>query len=250
MPDRRSLAASCFHASICSTNYGDTLSGGMPPGRSRRLMRCRTGGRLQIRAPSAEHLDLPYVRSSQSLTRHQNNQTTSSLCPFQREHQTPSSSLALPYRNVHTLSGAMKSILRRQRDSPVENMEESKAPTSATESAGSHDGDTTNPTEPETLARTKTDEEDEYITGFKLVAVMGSVTLVVFLLLLDMTIVATAIPHITTQFHSLVSKFVPEKDFCAGALFHRLVRPMHFSEILQWKCGLESPPAHAMTDTS
>jgi hypothetical protein len=139
----------------------------------------------------------------------------------------------------------MKSILRsfpsgrRQPDSAVESMDESKAPTLTTESAGSQDGDTTKPTEPagsqdgdtkqigsETLSRTKTDEEDEYITGFKLAGVIGSVTLVVFLLLLDMTIVATAIPHITTQFHSLVSKSVPGKDIRAVALFHRLVRPM------------------------
>lgn len=135
----------------------------------------------------------------------------------------------------------MKSILRsfpgrrRQPDSAVESMDESKAPASTTEAAGSQDGDTTKPTEPETLSRTKTDEEYEYITGFKLAAVIASITLVVFLLLLDMTIVATAIPHITTQFHSLVSKSVPGKDIRAVALFHRLVRPMTLSEILGWK---------------
>jgi hypothetical protein len=129
----------------------------------------------------------------------------------------------------------MKSIFRRKPNSAVESMDESKAPTT-TESAGSQDGENTEPTEPETLTRAKTDEEDEYITGFKLAAVMGSITLVVFLLLLDMTIVATAIPHITTQFHSLVSKSIPGNDIRAVALFHRLVRAMSFSETLQGKC--------------
>ena len=48
-----------------------------------------------------------------------------------------------------------------------------------------------------------TDEEYVYITGIKLAAVMVSVTLVAFLMLLDMSIIATAIPRITTDFRSL-----------------------------------------------
>ncbi|KAH8705863.1 putative MFS multidrug transporter [Talaromyces proteolyticus] len=44
---------------------------------------------------------------------------------------------------------------------------------------------------------------DNYITGIKLALVMLSVTLVAFLVLLDMAIIATAIPRITSQFHSL-----------------------------------------------
>ena len=47
------------------------------------------------------------------------------------------------------------------------------------------------------------EEEHEYVTGFKLLIIMISVTLVAFLMLLDTSIIATAIPKITTDFHSL-----------------------------------------------
>ncbi|KGO54792.1 Major facilitator superfamily domain, general substrate transporter [Penicillium expansum] len=42
-----------------------------------------------------------------------------------------------------------------------------------------------------------------YLTGIKLWLVVVSTTLVSFLILLDMSIIATAIPHITSEFHSL-----------------------------------------------
>jgi len=43
----------------------------------------------------------------------------------------------------------------------------------------------------------------EYITGFRLYTVILGVALVVFLVMLDSTIVVTAIPRITTEFHSI-----------------------------------------------
>ncbi|GAQ45157.1 hypothetical protein AtubIFM55763_006611 [Aspergillus tubingensis] len=46
-------------------------------------------------------------------------------------------------------------------------------------------------------------EEQKWLTGLPLLMVMTAVTLVVFLMLLDVSIVSTAIPHITNQFHSL-----------------------------------------------
>ena len=52
----------------------------------------------------------------------------------------------------------------------------------------------------------KEDEDDKDsrpITGFKLAAVIMSVTFVGTLVMLDTAIIVTAIPHITTQFHSL-----------------------------------------------
>ncbi|KAF2811345.1 efflux pump protein [Mytilinidion resinicola] len=49
----------------------------------------------------------------------------------------------------------------------------------------------------------KEQENQEYVTGLKLLAVLGSVTLSGFLMLLDGTIIGTAIPNITSQFHSL-----------------------------------------------
>ncbi|PYI00692.1 MFS general substrate transporter [Aspergillus sclerotiicarbonarius CBS 121057] len=46
-------------------------------------------------------------------------------------------------------------------------------------------------------------DEPKWIQGITLVMVMTAVTLVVFLMLLDVSIVSTAIPHITSEFHSL-----------------------------------------------
>ena len=48
-----------------------------------------------------------------------------------------------------------------------------------------------------------TAEEYEYVTGFKLGIVITAVTLVAFLMMLDTSIIATAIPRITSDFHSL-----------------------------------------------
>lgn len=47
------------------------------------------------------------------------------------------------------------------------------------------------------------DEAYLYLTGTKLAAVMTTVVLVAFLICLDSSIVGTAIPHITSQFHSI-----------------------------------------------
>ncbi|KAH6611957.1 efflux pump protein [Boeremia exigua] len=51
----------------------------------------------------------------------------------------------------------------------------------------------------------KSDHQDEriYLEGFRLAIVLASVTLVTFLVLLDTSILGTAIPRITTEFHSL-----------------------------------------------
>jgi MFS transporter, DHA2 family, glioxin efflux transporter len=46
-------------------------------------------------------------------------------------------------------------------------------------------------------------EEGEYPAAFRLAMIVVALALSVFLVALDMTIVATAIPHITDQFHSL-----------------------------------------------
>ncbi|KAF9694124.1 hypothetical protein EKO04_007850 [Ascochyta lentis] len=46
-------------------------------------------------------------------------------------------------------------------------------------------------------------EERQYLTGLKLAIVLGSLTLVSFLVLLDMSILGTAIPQITTEFNAL-----------------------------------------------
>ncbi|KAJ5568298.1 major facilitator superfamily domain-containing protein [Penicillium hetheringtonii] len=49
----------------------------------------------------------------------------------------------------------------------------------------------------------KGEKERTYLTGLKLFLVCAAVTLVCFLVLLDTAIIVTAIPVITTKFHSL-----------------------------------------------
>lgn len=52
-------------------------------------------------------------------------------------------------------------------------------------------------------ADSNTSEQRVYLTGVKLFSLLGSLTLVTFLVLLDTSILGTAIPHITTEFRSL-----------------------------------------------
>ena len=52
----------------------------------------------------------------------------------------------------------------------------------------------------------------QYLTGFKLLTILASLTLVTFLVLLDSSIIGTAIPRITTEFHSL-----PDVGWYVGA---------------------------------
>ncbi|KAF2451175.1 efflux pump protein [Karstenula rhodostoma CBS 690.94] len=63
--------------------------------------------------------------------------------------------------------------------------------------------------------KSKTESEKaemHYVTGFRLFMVVASVSLITFLLLLDQSILSTAIPHITSQFHSL-----PDVGWYSGA---------------------------------
>ncbi|KAI6081858.1 putative MFS multidrug transporter [Hypoxylon rubiginosum] len=46
-------------------------------------------------------------------------------------------------------------------------------------------------------------ENTEYVTGYKLILLLFSVTTFFFLLMLDMSIISTAVPQITSDFHSL-----------------------------------------------
>jgi hypothetical protein len=56
----------------------------------------------------------------------------------------------------------------------------------------------------------------EYPTGISLHLVSMALCLAVFLMALDNTIIATAIPHITDQFHSLQGEYARE-DGCRGS---------------------------------
>ncbi|KAF3765317.1 efflux pump protein [Cryphonectria parasitica EP155] len=51
----------------------------------------------------------------------------------------------------------------------------------------------------------KTEENKEYAEGFQLYAIVGTMTLMMFTVLLDVSILGTAIPKITTQFHSVAA---------------------------------------------
>ncbi|KAK7966150.1 MFS multidrug transporter [Apiospora aurea] len=62
------------------------------------------------------------------------------------------------------------------------------------------------------LTQEKTGESVEYISGFRLLAVMIAVVLAAFLMLLDISIISTAVPRITSDFHSL-----PDVGWYAGA---------------------------------
>ncbi|KAF4636816.1 hypothetical protein G7Y89_g1264 [Cudoniella acicularis] len=64
-------------------------------------------------------------------------------------------------------------------------------------------GDELTPPPSEKAPPASQEEEWEYITGFRLAAVMITITMTCFLMLLDTSIVATAIPSITSDFHSL-----------------------------------------------
>ncbi|KAI8964181.1 MFS general substrate transporter [Daldinia sp. FL1419] len=58
--------------------------------------------------------------------------------------------------------------------------------------------------EPPPKENEKKDSDDEYVKGPKLYLIMMSTTMVYFLIMLDNTILATAIPYITDEFHSLL----------------------------------------------
>lgn len=56
---------------------------------------------------------------------------------------------------------------------------------------------------PQHVTHPSANDEDEYPNSLKLVSVIVALVLAVFLASLDMNIIATAIPRITDEFHSL-----------------------------------------------
>ncbi|KAJ5746424.1 hypothetical protein N7520_011606 [Penicillium odoratum] len=82
-------------------------------------------------------------------------------------------------------------------------LEFNKEVASASISASSPRHSTNDPPKDSLVVVEDIKDEDKYLTGTKLALVVGSVTLVNFLMLLDMSIIVTAIPTITTHFHSL-----------------------------------------------
>ncbi|WYZ44857.1 hypothetical protein EsH8_VIII_000173 [Colletotrichum jinshuiense] len=62
--------------------------------------------------------------------------------------------------------------------------------------------------------------EEEFITGVRLVLVLAALTFVIFMMLLDMSIITTAVPEITTAFNSLadVGWYAAAYNLCGAAL--------------------------------
>ncbi|KAF3394017.1 Efflux pump mlcE [Penicillium rolfsii] len=88
-----------------------------------------------------------------------------------------------------------KFLTKEEQSIPQGIPKEPRSDTSSTGSAKDKD--------PKTVQESGDNDEREYITGIKLGMVVVGVTLVAFLVMLDTSIIATAIPRITTQFHSL-----------------------------------------------
>lgn len=88
-------------------------------------------------------------------------------------------------------------------EAPVMAPTDHLAPDSDTEKRASQLSTSTGLTEKPTPPTQPANDDYEYITGLKLTMAIGSVTLVAFLMLLDTSIIATAIPSITNDFHSL-----------------------------------------------
>ncbi|GJN66500.1 hypothetical protein PLICBS_000518 [Purpureocillium lilacinum] len=63
-------------------------------------------------------------------------------------------------------------------------------------------------------------DEEHYLTGWKLFGLMLAITMACFLVLLDMSVIVTAIPKITTHFHSLsdVGWYGAAYNLCSAAL--------------------------------
>lgn len=90
----------------------------------------------------------------------------------------------------------------RHSDEKSTTIVESRDGTIETQHGGSNSPSLDASAEKVPVAATNT-EEWEYVTGFKLAAVNCAVTAACFVMLLDTSIVATAIPRITSDFHSL-----------------------------------------------
>ncbi|KAI9703447.1 MAG: hypothetical protein M1820_005920 [Bogoriella megaspora] len=83
------------------------------------------------------------------------------------------------------------------------NLDIKEKPENSKTSSVVQDGDDTQEKANVTEENQAISDEHVFLTGPKLLVVLASVTLVFFLVLLDMSIISTAIPRITSDFHSL-----------------------------------------------
>ncbi|TGJ83973.1 hypothetical protein E0Z10_g4806 [Xylaria hypoxylon] len=99
------------------------------------------------------------------------------------------------------------------RDTVKEPYVSSSRVSTTTEEAGEKQQDlSTNVVSPPPEEPQEGDALDDHLTGFKLFALLFSTSLIFFVLLLDTSIISTAVPKITSEFHSL-----PDVGWYAGA---------------------------------
>ncbi|ERF72998.1 hypothetical protein EPUS_08855 [Endocarpon pusillum Z07020] len=80
---------------------------------------------------------------------------------------------------------------------PVRQQEHSTAPSNDSSQKYTHD------VKQQPTDQVSTEEEHKWVTGVPLITIMGAICLVCFLMLLDISIIVTAIPQITSDFSSL-----------------------------------------------
>ncbi|KAK1704315.1 major facilitator superfamily transporter [Colletotrichum acutatum] len=116
---------------------------------------------------------------------------------------SPASAMTQPSTTSAVLNMSEKP-LQPASDSDVEQTEKKEA---GTEDEGS-------------TAADQEEAEEEYIEGLKLILVLAALTLTVFLMMLDMSIITTAVPEITTAFNSLsdVGWYGAAYSLCGAAL--------------------------------
>ncbi|KAN0106594.1 MFS general substrate transporter [Hyaloscypha variabilis] len=76
-------------------------------------------------------------------------------------------------------------------------------PQKAVDEAGLESSSTEAPEQAPEKTATETQQQEVWITGLKLGVIVAAISMAAFLMLLDVSIVATAIPRITSDFHSL-----------------------------------------------
>ncbi|KAL4923695.1 major facilitator superfamily domain-containing protein [Aspergillus undulatus] len=84
-----------------------------------------------------------------------------------------------------------------------QNMDTSSSPSMSLKERNAGDTSSVSKPKPDDWQTSGEAAPEEWIGGIQLFMVVAGITLVIFLMLLDMSIIATAIPRITDQFHSL-----------------------------------------------
>ncbi|KAK1480917.1 major facilitator superfamily transporter [Colletotrichum tamarilloi] len=152
-------------------------------------------------------MDRPTSRSSRELTK--------------TRFTSPASAMTQPSTTPIVLNMSEKP-LPPSNDSDVEQTDKKE---SGTEDEGS-------------TAADQEEAEEEYIEGLKLIIVLAALTLTVFLMMLDMSIITTAVPEITTAFNSLSDVGCAALQPLAGKLYtHRHSKEIFLAFLFVFEAG-------------